>query len=101
MLHIALHFLVPLGVAATCYTRKWLKAFGLLLFGLFIDVDHLLADPVYDPERCSIGFHPLHTYWVMPVYVALLFHPKTRLVGIGLCIHIILDGLDCLPFQLL
>ena len=95
MLHIALHFLVPLAVAGTFYLKKWLKAFGLMLCGLIIDVDHLLADPVYDPERCSIGFHPLHTFWVMPVYVALLFHPKTRLVGIGLCIHIVLDAGNC------
>ena len=97
MLHIALHFLLPLAVAATFYTRKWLQSFGLLMCGLVIDIDHLLADPIYDPERCSIGFHPLHTYWVMPVYAALLFHPKTRLVGIGLWLHLVLDGLDCLP----
>ena len=29
--------------------------------GWLIDLDHLLADPVYAPDRCSIGFHPLHT----------------------------------------
>ena len=73
-----------------------MKSFGLLLCGLMIDVDHLLADPIYDPNRCSIGFHPLHTWFVMPLYVALLFHPKTRLIGLGLCIHILLDIGDCL-----
>lgn len=101
MLHIALHLLVPLAVATIVFTKKWLKAFALLLCGILIDVDHLLADPIYDPERCSIGFHPLHTYWVMPVYTAMLFHPKTRIVGIGLCIHLVLDALDCLPLETL
>lgn len=72
-----------------------------MLCGMAIDVDHLLADPIYDPNRCSIGFHPLHSWFILPVYVVLLFHPKTRLVGIGLCIHIVLDAQDCwlpLPF---
>jgi hypothetical protein len=91
---------VPLGVAGIFFTKNWLKAFCLILCGLLIDLDHLLADPIYDPNRCSIGFHPLHTFWMMPVYLALMFHPKTRLVGIGLWIHIILDGIDCLPLQL-
>jgi len=95
LIHIALHFLVPLAIAGTFYLKKWLKAFGLLLCGLLIDVDHLLADPIYDPDRCSIGFHPLHTYWVILVYVAMLCHHKTRLVGIGLCVHILLDAGDC------
>ena len=63
--------------------------------GLLIDVDHLLADPVYDPNRCSIGFHPLHTALPIALYGLLLLHPKTRLVGIGLCIHIVLDIGDC------
>lgn len=95
MIHIALHLLVPLATAGIFYTKRWLKAFGLMLCGLLIDVDHLLADPVYDPNRCSIDFHPLHSFWVMPIFVALLVHPKTRLVGIGLCIHILLDAGDC------
>ena len=95
MLHIALHFLIPLAVAGIAYTKKWLKAFGLLMCGLVIDVDHLLADPVYDPERCSIGFHPLPTALPIALYGLLLIHPKTRLVGIGLYIHIMLDFADC------
>jgi len=63
--------------------------------GLLIDVDHLLADPIYEANRCSIGFHPLHTPVPIAFYGLLLFHPKTRLVGIGLTIHILLDISDC------
>lgn len=61
-----------------------------------VDLDHLLAVPIYDPNRCSIGFHPLHSYYAIGVYVLLLFFPKTRLVGIGLVIHMILDYLVCI-----
>lgn len=66
-----------------------------MMAGMLIDLDHLLADPIYDPGRCSIGFHPLHGLLAIIVYVALLAHPKTRILGIGLCVHIVLDSTDC------
>ncbi|HSJ08257.1 MAG TPA: DUF6122 family protein, partial [Longimicrobiales bacterium] len=59
------------------------------------DVDHLLADPIYDPGRCSIGFHPLHTYPMIALYAVLAVVLRTRLVGVGLLIHMVLDGVDC------
>ena len=62
---------------------------------MIVDLDHLLADPIYDPERCSIGFHPLHTTPAIAVYVLLAAWPKTRLVGVGLLIHMALDLGDC------
>jgi hypothetical protein len=61
-----------------------------------VDLDHLLATPVFDPSRCSIGFHPLHTWPAMAVMLVLAALPRTRLVGIGLAIHMVLDGVDCL-----
>ncbi len=63
---------------------------------LVIDLDHLLADPIYDPGRCSIGFHPLHTVWALAVYGALLIPSRLRIAGAGLMIHIILDIIDCM-----
>ena len=95
MIHILLHFLVPLGVALIWYRPRWLPAFALMLLGLAIDLDHLLASPIYDPERCSIGFHPLHTLVPIGLYLALFAHEKTRLVGLGLLIHVLLDSVDC------
>jgi hypothetical protein len=62
---------------------------------MVVDLDHLLAHPLYDPQRCSIGFHPLHTVPAMMLYVAMAFPKSTRLVGIGLLIHMALDGIDC------
>lgn len=95
MLHLLLHVLVPLVCAATFYRTRWLAAFGLMMLGMAIDIDHLLATPIYDAGRCSIGFHPLHTVVPILVYAALVAHPKTRILGIGLCLHIGLDALDC------
>lgn len=66
-----------------------------MLLGLLIDIDHVLASPLYDPNRCSMGFHPLHTIIPVLLYVAMLLHPKTRLLGLGLCIHVLLDSADC------
>ena len=94
--HIILHFAVPAMVAYIWYRPDWRRAFWILLSGLLIDLDHLLADPITDPERCSLGFHPLHTLPAVLVYVGMAAYPKTRLWGIGLLIHIALDGLDCL-----
>ena len=62
---------------------------------MLVDLDHLLADPIYDPNRCSIGFHPLHTYPAIAAYVVLLVPRVTRLFALGLIIHMALDALDC------
>ncbi|MSR10639.1 MAG: hypothetical protein EXR84_02425 [Gammaproteobacteria bacterium] len=95
MLHIALHFLVPALIAGACYRPQWLRQYGVMLLALLIDADHLLANPIYDPARCSIGFHPLHSLLPIILYVALLLPPNTRVLGIGLCVHILLDLVDC------
>jgi len=75
----------------------WMRVGALLIapVGWIIDLDHLLADPIYAPNRCSIGFHPLHTAPAIAVYAGLCVPKKTRLFGIGLMIHIVLDAIDC------
>ncbi|NJX16510.1 DUF6122 family protein [Tamlana crocina] len=93
--HYGCHFLLPLVVALIWYKPQWKMAFLIMVSGILIDLDHLLAIPIFDPNRCSINFHPLHTYYAMIVYLALLFPKKTRLIGLGLVIHIIADVVDC------
>lgn len=93
--HLLLHFIVPGAAARWAYPEKWKKAWLIMMATMLIDLDHLLADPIYDPNRCGIGFHPLHTYAAVLVYMLLAVLPKTRLVGLGLLIHMALDGLDC------
>ena len=65
---------------------------------MLVDVDHLLANPIYDPTRCSIGFHPLHGFIAIAIYSALCFVPKykyLRIIAFGLMIHMGLDYIDC------
>ncbi|WP_432410285.1 DUF6122 family protein [Rasiella sp. SM2506] len=94
--HYGLHFVVPLFIALLFFRKHWIVVYGILLATMLVDLDHLLAYPIFDPNRCSIGFHPLHSYWAIGVYVGFVFFRKTRIVGIGLVLHMIADGLDCL-----
>ncbi|QDT48196.1 hypothetical protein Pan258_22360 [Symmachiella dynata] len=113
MLHLASHFAVPLIVALTFYRSRWRYVFLILIATMLVDLDHLLADPIYDPERCSIGFHPLHSIPAIVVYALMFALPLlvgqkenssgwrraidlVHLVGLGLLIHMALDGIDCL-----
>ena len=91
-----LHILVPAAVARVWYRRVFIRAWLVMLATMLVDLDHLLASPVYDAQRCSIGFHPLHQYPAIGVYFVLAVIPRTRLVGLGLLIHMLLDGTDCL-----
>lgn len=95
ILHYSLHFLAPGLIAWVFYRERWTRVWLILLATMLVDLDHLLATPVFDPNRCSIGFHPLHTVPAMAVYVVMLWFPKTRIVGIGLLLHMVADGVDC------
>lgn len=94
-LHVALPALVARGLARTDWRRAWLW----LMAGWLIDLDHLVAHPIYDPGRCSIGFHPLHTWPAALGYGVLLLPRRTRLLALGLLLHLTLDGVDCLMIR--
>jgi hypothetical protein len=95
-LHLVLHAVVPLAIALAFYRDRWRRAWLIMLATMIIDIDHLVADPIYDPGRCSIGYHPLHTAPAIVGYAALLIPGRTRLVAVGLVVHVALDALDCL-----
>jgi len=77
------------------FRNNWKKAYLIMILTLLIDLDHLLAVPIYDPLRCSINFHPLHSFYAIFIYFSLCFIPKTKYAGIGLMIHVVLDSLNC------
>ena len=101
MLHISLHLVVPLVVVGLFFKKDWKIAYFIMLSTMLVDLDHLLANPIYDPNRCSIGFHPLHQPWYIAFYFILSFYPKTRFIGVGLVIHMVLDAIDCYPISFL
>jgi hypothetical protein len=96
IIHLLLHLIIPGIIARWAFKGRWKSAWGIMVLTMIIDLDHLFANPVYDPTRCSIGFHPLHTYAAALCYLFLLMLPKTRIVGTGLLTHIALDGIDCM-----
>jgi hypothetical protein len=95
IVHYGLHFIFPALIAILLFKEKWIKAWIIMDLTIVIDLDHLLATPVFDPMRCSIGFHPLHSYWAIGLYLLLILIPKTRIVGTGLMLHIMTDLQDC------
>ncbi len=95
MVHLAAHFIIPAIVARLGYADRWRAVYLAMMATMVVDLDHLLADPIYDPNRCSIGFHPLHGVIPIAVYCGLCAVPKLRIFGIGLLLHMLLDVLDC------
>jgi hypothetical protein len=95
LLHLGLHAAVPGGIALLFFRPNWKRAWLIMLSTMMVDLDHLLADPIYDPARCGIGFHPLHTYPAIAAYALMLVPRVTRLMALGLIIHMALDALDC------
>ncbi|HEY8402895.1 MAG TPA: DUF6122 family protein [Cytophagaceae bacterium] len=93
--HLILHFVLPVLVAYLFFRKEWKVAAIIMVLMNIVDVDHLLATPIFDPNRCSIGFHPLHSYYAIAVYAVLALYPVTRYAGIGLLLHMGLDYADC------
>ena len=113
MIHILLHFVVPVCVALLFFRKEWKTSALWMISTMIVDIDHLLADPIYDPNRCSIDFHPLHSYEFIALYAIIFviagvlryWKPGDRensifqilvLISLGLLIHMVLDGIDCL-----
>jgi hypothetical protein len=94
--HYFLHFVFPAGIAFMFFRSRWKKIYLLFLLTMLVDLDHLLATPLYDACRCGIGFHPLHSYPAILVYGIMLWYPKVRVIAIGLLVHMVTDSIDCL-----
>lgn len=99
IVHYVLHF-IAIGAIAYWYDKKhWKRAWLILLATMLVDLDHIFATPMFDPDRCSIGFHPLHTPYAAVAYLLgsiFIKHRITRLVCIGLLFHLLTDLVDCL-----
>lgn len=91
-----MHFLVPGLIAYLFFRNDWKKVWFIFTLTMLVDVDHLLATPLFDSNRCSINFHPLHSYYAILIYIALLIPSKTRIIAIGLLFHMVTDSVDCL-----
>jgi hypothetical protein len=98
IIHYSFHLLMPFVFGKLIDKENWWKV-GLMMVGtMAIDLDHLLAEPIFNPDRCGIGFHPLHTLWAGIAYGAMTAIPswKVRAVGTGCLWHLCTDAIDCL-----
>jgi len=96
VIHYFLHLGFPLFIAILFYKKNWRISYLMLVLTMLVDVDHLFATPLFDSCRCSINFHPLHSYIAIVIYFVLLLHPKIRIFCVGLLLHMATDGIDCL-----
>lgn len=97
VIHYSLHLLFPGLIAWVFFKDQWKKAWLIMLATMLVDLDHLFSYPdVFVPDRCGIGFHPLHSYYAIAIYLALLFFPKTKIIAVGLLFHMFTDFQDCL-----
>ena len=87
---------MPLIIAYIFFRDDYKRVYLILLATMLVDLDHLLATPIFSSNRCSINFHPLHTYYAMVVYLGMLFLPKPyKIIGLGLLLHMLTDLNDC------
>jgi len=94
-IHYFLHFGAPLAISYYCFRSQWKKVYILFLITMLVDLDHLLASPIFDPNRCSINFHPLHSYYAISIYFLLLLPKQTRIIALALLFHMVTDYIDC------
>nr|WP_240049096.1 DUF6122 family protein [Parerythrobacter lutipelagi] len=96
-LHYGGHLAAPFAIAWLVWRERWKQAGLIILAANLIDLDHLLANLIFDPGRCSIGFHPLHTLYAAMIYAALLLVPKwwVRAFAVGALWHLVVDWGDC------
>jgi hypothetical protein len=95
ILHYFGHLVLPLLIACIFFKENIWRTYFIFLATMLVDADHLLANPVYDASRCSIGFHLLHSYWAIGLYALMLFPKPTRIIAIGLLMHMLTDAIDC------
>jgi len=95
VIHYSLHLLFPGLLAYLLFRYNWKRAWLVMIATMIVDLDHLLAEPIFDPGRCSIEYHVLHSYWAIACYFVLLIFPKMRIVASGLLFHMLTDTIDC------
>jgi hypothetical protein len=97
LVHYFLHLGFPFLIAYGFFRKDWKKVYFILLATMLVDLDHLFATPIFDTQRCSINFHPLHTYYAMGIYFLMLFLKRPfNIIGLGLIFHMFTDLIDCL-----
>ncbi len=91
--HVPVHFILPLVIF---YYRRDRVELLLLEVANAIDLDHLLAATVFDPMRCSLTTHFLHSWQAALVYLVMCGIRPVRFFGIGALLHLAIDAPNCM-----
>lgn len=102
IVHYGLHFAAPFLWAMFFRRERRVKAALVMMATMLVDLDHLLADPIFDPDRMSVGFHFLHQYPFAALYFVMCLLPYSKMhcpwwlraVGVGLTMHMLTDLQD-------
>lgn len=88
---------MPFAIGWLFWRDDWKRTGLVMISANLIDLDHLLANPIFDPDRCSIGFHLLHGWEAAIVYLLMLGVPRwwVRAFGTGALWHLAVDAGDC------
>lgn len=94
--HYFLHLIAPVFITLIFFKSNWKKAYFIMLTTMLVDLDHIFANPIFDPNRNSIGYHPLHTYPMIALYFlgTLFLKRNYRIIAIGLLFHMFTDFQD-------
>lgn len=96
IVHYFLHLVFPIVIAKVFFKSNWKQAYGLLLATMLVDIDHVFANPIFDPNRCSVGYHPLHSYPMIALYFlgSVFLKGNYRIIAVGLLFHMFTDWQD-------
>ncbi len=96
IVHYFLHLVFPIVIAKVFFKIIWKQAYGLLLATMLVDIDHVFANPIFDPNRCSVGYHPLHSYPMIALYFlgSVFLKGNYRIIAVGLLFHMFTDWQD-------
>ena len=95
-IHYFLHLVFPIVIAKIFFKNNWKHAYFLMLATMVVDLDHVFANPVFDPNRSSVGFHPLHSYPMIAVYSlgTIFLKGNYKIIAVGLLFHMFTDFQD-------
>ena len=54
VLHYSMHFLLPGLLGYIFFRKQWKYVRIIMIATMLVDIDHLRATPIFDPDRCSI-----------------------------------------------
>ena len=87
LIHYAFHFIVPVFIARALFKDNWVKAYLLMLATTLIDLDHLVASPIFAAsylmaKRLSFKESSMVIVGMLSLFVSMAQIPMVLLVWV-------------------